>query len=296
MFRSRGKKTVMAAGASVLMAAASLAIVPLVASAQGTSPTGTTVKAKPTSTVTGAPVKLTATVVSVTGLADTARHAFRFRATHRAATANSSVPTGTVTFTVTASNGKPSATCKTVNPAILKHNGKAVCLVGKGQLQAEGSPYTVTAVYSGDTNFAPSLGTTTVDVGRAKTHTHLTMGPSRPVDGSPNAVTATVTARGGNGLETGTITFSVSSVPITGKTTCTNDNGSGKPRTYDTQPLAVSGNVATAVCDLEPGWFVVSKPTNKDPHSHGAWNVSGSYSGDGNFLPSTGKKAGHSNM
>jgi len=136
-------------------------------------------------------------------------------------------------------------------------------------------------MYSGDANYATSMGTTTETVGRAKTHVKLKMGPTRPVDGSPNAVTATVKVRGGNGLETGTITFSVSSVPITGKTVCT--NGDGKKGT-DTQPLAVSGNVATAVCDLQPGWFVVSKPTKKDPHSHGAWNVSGSYSGDGNFL------------
>jgi hypothetical protein len=296
MFRGRGKKTVVAAGASVLMAAASLAIVPLVASAQGSAPTSTSVVAKPTSTVTGRGITIKATVVPVTGDASTARHAFRFRAGHRAATPNAGVPTGTVTFTITASNGKPSVACKTVNPATLMHNGKASCKVATGLLQAEGSPYTITAMYSGDSNFASSTGTTTETVGRARTHTKLRMGPTRPVDDSPNAVTATVKARGANGLETGTITFAVSSSPATGKTTCTNNNGSGKPKTYDTQPLAVSGNVATAVCDLEPGWFVVTKPTTKDPHSRGSWNVSGSYSGDGNFLPSTGKKGGHSNM
>jgi len=290
MFRGRGKKTVVAAGASVLMAAASLAIVPLVASAQGTT-TSTSVTAKPSSTVTGAPITLKATVVPVTGDASTVRHA-----THRAATPNAGVPTGTVMFTITASNGKPAVTCKTANPAPLKHSGHASCVVGAGQLQAEGSPYTINAIYSGDSNFAGSTGTTTEVVGRARTHVKLKVGPSRPVAGSPNAVTATVKARGGNGLETGTITFSVSSVPITGKTKCTNDNGSGHPAQYDTQPLAVSGNVATAVCDLQPGWFEVSRPTNKNPHSHGAWNVSGSYSGDGNFLPSTGKKGGHSSM
>jgi len=136
MFRGRGKKTVVAAGASVLMAAASLAIVPLVASAQGTGVTNTSVVAKPASTVTGQPITLRATVVSVTGDASTARHALRFKATHRAATPNAAVPTGTVTFTIIASNGKPAATCKTTNPAPLKHSGHASCKVGSGQLQA----------------------------------------------------------------------------------------------------------------------------------------------------------------
>jgi hypothetical protein len=102
-----------------------------------------------------------------------------------------------------------------------------------------------------------------------------------------------VITRGGNSLVTGTITFAVSSVPGTGtKTTCTNSNGftGAHKKSNNTQPLAVSGNVATAICDLQPGWFVISKGKNPT----GKWNISGSYSGDGNFLPSTGRKGGHS--
>jgi hypothetical protein len=288
MFRGSGKKTFVAAGATVLVAAASLAVVPLVASAAGTSPTSTSVAAHPTATTTGHQLTLVAQVTSVTPVASTVHAA-------RAATGNSSVPTGTVTFTVTGSNAS-TVNCKNSNTVTISKRGKASCKVLKGQLQAVDSPYAVSATYSGDTNFAGSTGLTSVTVTRAPTSTRLKIGPSRPVSGSPNAVTATVRTKGGEALLSGSVTFAVASSPATGKTTCTNDNGSGKPKTYDTQPLAVSNNVATAVCDLQPGWFVISKVTPANKHAHGSWNVSGSYSGDSNFLPSTGKKSGHSNM
>ena len=71
----------------------------------------------------------------------------------------------------------------------------------------------------------------------------------------------------------------MSASPATGKVTCTNDNGSGKKAADDTQPLAVSGNVATAICDLQPGWFIVTKPTSKSPRSRGSWQVTGSLLG-----------------
>src|SRR5580704_2789295 len=131
MFRGRGKKTLVAAGATVLVAAASLAFVPLVASAQGTSPTSTTVVAHPAATTTGHAVTLVAQVTSVTPEASTrSAGAMRFRAA-RAATGNSSVPTGTVTFTVAGSNAS-TANCKTSNTVTINHGGKAICKVTKG--------------------------------------------------------------------------------------------------------------------------------------------------------------------
>ncbi|HVC69601.1 MAG TPA: hypothetical protein VNC61_04975 [Acidimicrobiales bacterium] len=269
----------MAAGASVLLASASLAIVPLVASAAGSQTSGTTVTARPSPTVTGHPLTVVAQVVAVTGVVSTAR----------AATGNVSTPTGTVDFTITGTHGVPAITCKNGNSVTVKH-GRAKCKVIGGQLQAVGSPYTVTASYQGDDNFATSSGSTDVTVNRARTRTKVQMGPGRPRSGTPNAVTATVKTAHGGSLLSGAVTFSVSSVPVTSKTKCTNGGAHGS----NTQPLVVVGNVGTAVCDLQPGWFVVSKvgPGNKYPH--GAWNVTASYGGDSNFLPSSGHKGGHS--
>jgi hypothetical protein len=249
-----------------------LAVVPLVASAQGNETSSTIVTAKPASTTTGHPLTL---VAQITGVTD-----------------NATRPTGTVAFSITG-HDSTTVNCKTSNTETIKH-GKAVCKVLGGQLQAVSSPYTVLATYSGDTIFAGSVGGTSVNVTKANTHTSLKMGPGRPHSGTPDAVTATVRTGHGGNLLSGTVTFSVSSVPVTGKTICTNDNGSGKKGTFDTQPLSVSGNVGTAVCDLQPGWFVISKVGPGNKHPHGAWNARASYAGNGNFLPSTGMKGGHS--
>ena len=271
MIKGRFKQLAVATGAGVLVAAAGLAVVPVVAGAAGSQPTATAVTAKPSATTTGHPLTVTATVTAVTGTATTP---------------NSGTPTGTVTFVIT---GTPSGTvnCKTSNVVTLKHNGKAVCKVPAGQLQALDSPYNVQANYSGDPNFAASTGNTTVTVAKAKTTTKLRIAP-KPHSGTANSVTATVRTKFGGSLMTGTVLFSVAASPATGpgKRTCTNGG--------DSQPLAVSGNVGTAVCDLQPGWFVVSKMTSTNKHPKGSWNVTANYSGDGNFLTSLGSKSGHS--
>jgi hypothetical protein len=271
----RIKQFAMATGGSVLIAAATLAVVPTVAGAS-LQPTSTTVTARPTSTTTGHALVLTAQVAAVTGVASTVR----------AVTSN--VPTGTVTFTITGMNAG-TASCKTSNTVTINHAGKAKCHVFAGQLLAADSPYTVVAAYSGDSNFAGSPGTTSVTVTKAKTHTKLKI-DSPPVNKSANAVTATVTTLHSGSLLTGTVLFSVSSTPATpkAKRICTNGG--------DRQPLAVTGNVGTAVCDLQPGWFVISKPRPKNPHQHGSWNVTANYSGDNNFLNSVGTKSGHSSV
>ncbi|HXQ59713.1 MAG TPA: Ig-like domain-containing protein [Acidimicrobiales bacterium] len=274
MFRGRFKKLAVATGASVLVAVAGLAAVPTIASAQGTSPTSTSVTTRPASTTTAHPLTVTATVAAVTGEASTVR----------AVTPNA--PTGTVTFTITGLHSG-TASCKTSNVVTLNRKGKATCHVLAGQLLAHDSPYNVEAAYSGDATFAPSSSTTAVTVAKARTRTHLKI-DSRPHNGTANAVTANVTTVHGGSLLTGDVVFSVSASPATlkSKRTCTNGG--------DVQPLAVTGNVGTATCDLQAGWFVISKvgPGNKFPH--GSWNVTANYSGDDNFLTSVGTKSGHS--
>ena len=56
---------------------------------------------------------------------------------------------------------------------------------GPGPAAGRRSPYTITADYCGDANFAGSTGTTTETVSRAKSHTKLKVSPSKPRDGSP---------------------------------------------------------------------------------------------------------------
>ncbi len=76
-------------------------------------------------------------------------------ATVSAAPPGSGTPTGTVTFVITATDGKAVA-CQGGNTATLRH-GRASCSV-PSDLAASGSPYTVTSNYSGDDNFASSTG------------------------------------------------------------------------------------------------------------------------------------------
>ena len=237
MIRGRFKQLAVAMGASALVAAAGLAVVPAVASAAGSQTTATAVTAKPLATTSGHPLTLTAKVTAVTGLAST----------HRASTPNAGTPTGTVTFIIT---GTPTGTihCKTSDVVTITHKGKAVCKVLAGQLKIDSAPH----------------------------------------NGTANSVTATVRTKHGGSLLTGSVLFSVSATPATGpgKRMCTNGGNS--------QPLAVTGNVGTAVCDLQPGWFIISKMTPANKHPHGSWNVTANYSGDGNFTTSLGNKSGHS--
>lgn len=266
MFRGRFKQLAVAMGASALVAAAGLAVVPTVAGAAGTAPTSTTVTAKPLITTTGHPLTVSAAVASVE--------------------VTSNVPTGTVTFDIT---GLHSGTvnCKTSNVVTISHKGKATCHVLAGQLLAQDSPYSVFVNYSGDSNFATSTGAASVTVAREATKTHLKI-DSKPHNLTANSVTANVTTRHGGSLLTGEIVFSVSASPATAKGLRTCMNGG------DVQPIAVTGNVGTASCELPSGWFVISKMTQQNKHPHGSWNVTASYSGDGNFVPSVGTKSGHS--
>jgi hypothetical protein len=270
------------------MAAASLAIVPLTASAAGSASTAVSVVAKPASTVTGHPLTIVAKVSAVTSDATTTSgRALRFHAhkSARAATGNASVPTGTITFSITGSNSS-TINCKTSDVVTIKHSGKAVCHVAGGQLAAVASPYTINAVYSGDDNFAGSTGTTTETVSVAKTRVIIKK-DSKPTSGTGNTFTAVIKGGSGGPLIGGTVVFSVSDTPSQSKALRTCQGG-------DTQPVAVTGNVGTATCVLQPGWFIVPSPTHMTPHPHGAWNVTASYSGSGNFIQATGTKSGHS--
>jgi len=274
-----------AAGASVLIVMASLSIVPLAASAAGTTPTTTTVTAKPASTLTGRPLTITAKV-AVTGTADTVKAMRRF-AVPKAATGNSGVPTGTVTFTITGSDSS-TLSCKNGNTVPISHSGKAICHIPVEVLQAVASPYTIQGVYSGDANFAGSTSAPASEaVAKARTHIKVTVKPT-PRNGTANTFTAKITSGKAGSLLSGDILFSVASAPgpsNKGKLKCTGG---------DLQPIAVTGNVGTATCSLVAGWFDVPPRTHMTPHPKGTYDVSASFAGNGDFLQSAGTKQGHS--
>jgi Bacterial Ig-like domain (group 3) len=272
MFRGRGKQLAVAILGCGLVSAASLVAVPLMASAQGTETSAVSVIAKPGTTVSGHGLTIVAKVTAVTGNADTVRNAAAV------------LPTGTVTFTISGSNSS-SVSCKTSNVVIIKH-AKAVCHVPVEQLLHVGSPYSILAEYSGDTNFASSTGGASVTVAEAATHMRFQVN-AKPTSGTANTFTATVKAGPGGSDLSGHVLFSVSDTPSQSKSLRTCAGG-------DLQPIAVTGNVGTATCVLQAGWFIVPSATHMTPHPHGAWNVSASYGGDLNFLTSTGSKSGHS--
>jgi hypothetical protein len=279
MFRGRGRQLAAAAlGCAVIGGA--LVVAPLTASAQGTSESAVTVTARPASTVTGHGLTIIAKVTAVTADATTAG----VMRAGRAATGNASVPTGTVSFIIEGSNDTL-VNCKTSNVVTIKH-GKAICRVPVEQLTHVASPYGITANYSGDENFLASSGTGSETVAAATTHTKIKV-DSKPTSGTGNTFTAVVKAGPGGSLLGGNVLFSVSDTPSQSKAlrTCAGGN---------LQPVAVTGNVGTATCVLAPGWFIVPAANHMTPHPHGAWNVTGSYSGDNNFGTSLGSKSGHS--
>jgi hypothetical protein len=206
-------------------------------------------------------------------------------ATVAAVTADASTPTGTVAFTITGSNASV-LTCKKGNTPTLSHAGTASCKILAGQLQAADSPYSITAVYSGDSNFTGSTGNLSLTVGKAKTKTKVKFVRPKPKSGNGETFIAKVTAGKNGSLLSGNVVFAVASTPATAPHARLCAGG-------DSQPLAVSGNVGTAKCVLSPGWFVVPGKTKSNPHPHGSWNVSASYTGNANLNSSVGTKSGH---
>ncbi len=81
-----------------------------------------------------------------------------YTATVRPSGTGTATPTGTVTFDAAAQgSASPTAVCS----APLASSGQASC---RGALPASGSPYSVTASYSGDSNFAASTSSPAVSV------------------------------------------------------------------------------------------------------------------------------------
>lgn len=99
--------------------------------------------------------------------------------------------------------------------------GSAVALDGSGEATSPAistltpGAHTVTADYSGSTNFVPALASTSQNVGKVTTATTLTAAPSSVNFGATVALTATVSpSTGALGAPTGTVTFTDGSTTL----------------------------------------------------------------------------------
>jgi large repetitive protein len=272
MIRSRLKKFVVVAGAAAVATVGTLALDSLSASADGQTATTTTVKA-PAKVTTGHAVTFIAAISPPkTGTGPVVK------------------ATGSVTFTIVGSDSS-TVSCTGGNSPTLNGKGDAVCKVASASLLASASPYTVTAAYGGDDNFASSTGTLTQTISAATSHLKLTY-DAKPTSGSATTFTATVT--GGNGsLPTGSVQFAVSSTPAPGNASllkCTGGNSEALSNNAATPPAM------TATCALNAKWFKVPAATKSDTHPVATWTVTASYKGDANFGPSNASKSGRSKV
>ena len=185
--------------------------------------------------------------------------------------------TGTVTWTITGSDESTVACGRSTT--IVKNNGSVFCRVNRAVLQAAASPYTVTASYSGDSNFAPIVGTLNQTVG-AKQPGLLIRLPVGPSNGGPSTVTATVSAGVGTPLLTGNVIFSISSNT---STACTN----GTPVPHSSAMSVALGsdgsNPNVATCQLPAGWITVPTATPARRHPRTRWTITATFEGNGNF-------------
>jgi hypothetical protein len=184
--------------------------------------------------------------------------------------------TGTVSWSIVGQNGSSLSCAK--SSSALSGGGKATCTVANGQFVSVASPYTVTATYSGDANFAGSAGSTTETVAVARTTIRIQV-DSRPTSGSATTVTVTVSSGMGSPALTGDVTFAAfSSMSVKGvKANCTGPNT--VPPGNQVQPL-VGGQ---ATCTIPAGWMVVASPTGGDKHPKTRWAIFASYGADGSF-------------
>jgi len=169
-------------------------------------------------------------------------------------------PSGTVTFTYTLGGGAPVTICSTVAVSTTAEVTTATCTV---PLPTSGS-YTVSASYSGDTNFVASLGTALQTVTATPTTTAVAANPNPSSVNQSVTFTATVTSTiAGSTNPTGSVAFSYTvgggpSIPL-----CAAVN------------VSTLGTITTATC------------MNTLP-AQGAYTIKAAYSGDGNFQAGSG--------
>jgi hypothetical protein len=141
-------------------------------------------------------------------------HPVVFSATIAPQPPSTGLPTGTVTWTIT---GSDSSVVVCSNGSTVNVNKRTLveqCKVPQAVLMSAGSPYSVTATYSGDGSYSESDGTFSQVVNPAATHTYLaaTRLPVFPTT-SVNFTAAVVPSTFG-GPPTGSATFTFTALPF----------------------------------------------------------------------------------
>jgi autotransporter-associated beta strand protein len=167
-----------------------------------------------------------------------------FTATVTPSNPNFGTPTGTVQFQIDGANfGSP----------VVLSNGVA----SSGQINSlPAGGHTITAVYSGDTNFSTSTGMLTQNVNRASTSAMVSVSPNPSVFGQLVTFIASVSIPSpGAGTPTGVVQFQI------------DGNNFGNPVSVTTSGGQTTASFSTAAL------------------AAGAHSISASYSGDANFAP-----------
>jgi hypothetical protein len=271
MIRSRLKRIAIVAGAGAVATMTTLAVNPFSAGAEGTTTPTTTTVTGPSTLTTG--------------------HAAKFTATVDAASVPVTKTTAdTVTFTIVGSDSSTVACAGGSNVLALSGKGKAICKVSADTLSASASPYTVTAVYSGDDTYGTSTGNLSQTVAQAASHLKLAY-LAKPTSGSSSTFTATVTGKAGSD-PTGSVLFAASSASTPSSPSsssllrCSGGNHQALSASSATPP------VMTATCVLPAKWFKVPAPSKLYPTPEANWTVTAEYSGDGNYTSSGASKSG----
>ncbi len=236
---------VAAVGTALALLSLALVASPAAATMRNTTTTVTVT----TPAFTGEPIVFTATITAGSGMR---------------------TPTGSVTFDITGTDastpfcdgGNTSAS----NTISLTGNS-AQCSIPAG-LFADASPYSVSAVYSGDSNFVTSTGTIAggAVISKGRTTTTLTSASNPTVTGQPVMFTAVVAPNSpSTGMPTGTVTFSITGTGG-GSIPC----DAGDSQTLDSSDMAT--------CSVGAGLLAANS----------TYAVTAFYGGDPNYAHSTG--------
>jgi hypothetical protein len=139
-------------------------------------------------------------------------HPGHFTATLSAVSPASGTPTGRITWTITAATGGTIA-CSNGTAVKVSRSGTATCTIPAGQLQVGGYPYSVTAAYSGDTNYGTAVASFSQPVLPSPSKTYVSGSPMPPLRSTSVSFTAAVVPARFAGPATGTVTFSFTLAP-----------------------------------------------------------------------------------